>query len=94
MAVVRKWAARRAHPSARILRWDADTTAHKGAHEAILATFVAGEADVLVGTQMIAKGLDLPRVTLVGIVSADTGLHSRRCRSILQCGSPLHRPRW
>ncbi len=68
-------AAQRAHPSARILRWDADTTARKGAHEAILAAFIAGEADILVGTQMIAKGLDLPRVTLVGIVSADTGLH-------------------
>ncbi|MBK8540817.1 MAG: primosomal protein N' [Ardenticatenia bacterium] len=77
-------AARRAHPSARILRWDADTTAHKGAHEAILATFVAGEADVLVGTQMIAKGLDLPRVTLVGIVSADTGLHFPDFRSAEQ----------
>ncbi len=61
-------------PALRVLRWDADTTARKGSHEAILAAFIAGEAEVLVGTQMIAKGLDLPRVTLVGIVSADTGL--------------------
>lgn len=77
-------AVRRAHPTARILRWDADTTARKGAHEAILAAFIAGEADVLVGTQMIAKGLDLPRVTLVGIVSADTGLHFPDFRSVEQ----------
>jgi len=62
-------------PRARILRWDADTTGAKGSHEAILARFAAHEADVLVGTQMIAKGLDLPLVTLVGVVSADVGLY-------------------
>ncbi|MBP7964172.1 MAG: primosomal protein N', partial [Caldilineaceae bacterium] len=61
-------------PRARILRWDADTTGHKGSHEAIMTKFAAHEADILVGTQMIAKGLDLPMVTLVGAIAADTGL--------------------
>lgn len=73
--------AREAFPEARIIRWDADTTGKRGAHEAILARFVGGRADILVGTQMIAKGLDLPRVTLVGVVSADTGLHFPDFRS-------------
>lgn len=59
---------------ARILRWDRDTTRAKGAHEAILSQFLAGDANVLIGTQMIAKGLDIPRVTLVGVVLADTSL--------------------
>ena len=68
-------------PEARLLRWDADTTGRKGAHEAILARFVSGGADILIGTQMIAKGLDLPRVTLVGVISADTGLHFPDFRS-------------
>ena len=61
-------------PTARTLRWDRDVTGAKGAHDAILARFVAHEADILIGTQMIAKGLDLPLVTLVGIVAADMGL--------------------
>lgn len=61
-------------PRARALRWDADSARHKGAHEAILKQFIAGEANVLIGTQMVAKGLDLPLVTLVGVVSADVGL--------------------
>lgn len=61
-------------PQARVLRWDADTTERKGSHEAIMAAFVAHEADILIGTQMIAKGLDLPLVTLVGVVAADIGL--------------------
>ena len=74
-------AARERFPEARLLRWDADTTGRKGAHEAILARFVSGGADILIGTQMIAKGLDLPRVTLVGVVSADTGLHFPDFRS-------------
>ena len=60
---------------ARTLRWDWETTRQKDAHEIILSHFVAGRADVLVGTQMLAKGLDLPRVTLVGIVLAEVGLH-------------------
>lgn len=62
-------------PSARALRWDRDTTTSKGAHEVILQKFSEHQADVLIGTQMIAKGLDLPLVTLVGVVSADTSLH-------------------
>jgi len=65
----------RLFPRARVLRMDADTTARKGAHGRILAAFAAGEADILVGTQMVAKGLDLPGVTLVGVVSADQSLH-------------------
>ncbi len=62
-------------PSARVLRWDWETTRQKDAHEIILSHFVAHRADVLVGTQMLAKGLDLPLVTLVGIVLADVGLN-------------------
>lgn len=61
-------------PKARTLRWDRDVTGAKGSHDAILAKFVAHEADILIGTQMIAKGLDLPLVTLVGVVAADIGL--------------------
>ncbi len=59
---------------ARVLRWDRDTAHERGAHEAIWTRFAAGEADVLVGTQMIVKGLDLPRVTLVGVMLAETAL--------------------
>lgn len=59
---------------ARVLRWDRDTAQGRGAHEAIWTRFASGEADVLVGTQMIVKGLDLPRVTLVGIMLAETAL--------------------
>ncbi len=62
-------------PSARPLRWDWETTRQKDSHEIILGHFVAHRADVLVGTQMLAKGLDLPLVTLVGIVLADVGLN-------------------
>ena len=61
-------------PHARVLRWDADTTTRKGSHEAILQRFASQEANVLIGTQMIAKGLDLPLVTLVGVIAADVGL--------------------
>ncbi len=63
-----------AFPSARTLRWDRDVTGAKGAHDAILKRFTEREADILIGTQMIAKGLDLPQVTLVGVIAADTGL--------------------
>jgi primosomal protein N' (replication factor Y) len=65
----------RLFPRARVLRWDRDVTGGKDAHEIILQTFARHEADILVGTQMIAKGLDFPLVTLVGVISADTGLH-------------------
>ena len=61
-------------PAARCLRWDYETTRQKGAHEVILGHFAAQRADILIGTQMIAKGLDLPLVTLVGVVLADVGL--------------------
>lgn len=61
-------------PEARVLRMDVDTTRNKGGHEKILAAFGAHEADILLGTQMIAKGLDFPDVTLVGVINADTGL--------------------
>ncbi|MBK8935945.1 MAG: primosomal protein N' [Chloroflexi bacterium] len=61
-------------PAARITRWDRDTTAGRDAHEQLLAGFINQEADILVGTQMIAKGLDLPLVTLVGVISADVSL--------------------
>ncbi|MCC7352888.1 MAG: primosomal protein N' [Anaerolineae bacterium] len=62
-------------PQARTLRWDRDVTGPRGMHEAILDRFIRREADVLIGTQMLAKGLDLPLVTLVGVVAADTALY-------------------
>ena len=65
---------KRLHPSARVARMDRDTVRRKGALAALLTRFRDGEIDVLVGTQMIAKGHDFPRVTLVGVVSADVGL--------------------
>ncbi|MBC7249071.1 MAG: primosomal protein N' [Anaerolineae bacterium] len=68
-------------PRARTLRWDRDTTTERGSHEAFLQSFVTHQADVLVGTQMIAKGLDLPLVTLVGVVAADTALYLPDFRS-------------
>ncbi|HWQ05011.1 MAG TPA: primosomal protein N' [Longilinea sp.] len=61
-------------PSARTLRWDAETTRQKGSHEILLSHFSRHQADILIGTQMLAKGLDLPLVTLVGVVLADVGL--------------------
>ncbi len=62
-------------PTARLLRWDSDVTRGKHSHDEILSKFRAHQADILIGTQMIAKGLDLPLVTLVGVVSADTALN-------------------
>lgn len=62
-------------PDASVGRMDADTTSKKGAHQKILDRFRTGKIDILIGTQMIAKGLDFPNVTLVGIVSADSTLH-------------------
>jgi len=61
-------------PEAIVARMDADTMAERGAHERVLGSFRKKHIDVLIGTQMIAKGLDFPDVTLVGVVSADTGL--------------------
>ncbi len=63
-------------PGARILRMDADTTSKKGAHEEILQAFSEGEADILIGTQMIVKGHDFPNVTLVGVMAADLSLYA------------------
>jgi primosomal protein N' (replication factor Y) len=62
-------------PSARTLRWDAETTRKKDAHGRILAQFSEHQADILIGTQMLAKGLDLPLVTLVGVILAEVGLN-------------------
>jgi primosomal protein N' (replication factor Y) len=66
---------RRRFSAARPLRLDSDVTGAKGAHGRILEEFASGRSNVLVGTQMVAKGLDFPEVTLVGIISADTGLN-------------------
>ncbi|MFU8796635.1 MAG: primosomal protein N' [Dehalococcoidia bacterium] len=68
-------------PEARLLRWDRDAITRRHAHEELLADFRDHNADVLIGTQMIAKGLDLPEVTLAGIISADTGLNFPDFRS-------------
>ncbi len=62
-------------PSARVARMDRDTTAKKGAHTQILREFREGDVDILIGTQMVAKGLDFPNVTLVGVISADTSIN-------------------
>ena len=62
-------------PKARVSRMDADTTGGKGSHERLLGDFRSGRIDILIGTQMIAKGLDFPNVTLVGVVYADLSLH-------------------
>jgi len=68
-------------PQARIIRMDMDTTSTKGAHQRILRAFGEGKYDILLGTQMIAKGLDFPRVTFVGVIAADTSLHLPDYRS-------------
>ncbi|WP_318615556.1 primosomal protein N' [Sporosarcina sp. YIM B06819] len=62
-------------PEARVIRMDVDTTSQKGSHERLLRQFSEGQADILLGTQMIAKGLDFPNITLVGVLAADTTLH-------------------
>ena len=62
-------------PAARLARMDVDTTSGKWSHQEILGRVERGEVDILLGTQMIAKGLDFPKVTLVGVVNADVGLH-------------------
>ncbi len=67
---------RQMFPQARILRMDLDTTSRKGGHETILSAFARGDADILIGTQMIVKGHDFSRVTLVGILAADTSLYA------------------
>ena len=62
-------------PTARLVRWDQDVARSHAIHTAIMGRFARGEADVLVGTQMVARGLDIPKVTVVGIISADTALN-------------------
>ena len=71
----------RLFPGIRVLRMDADTTRQKGSFEKILASFAEGEADVLLGTQMIVKGHDFPNVTLVGVLAADLSLNDSDYRS-------------
>lgn len=66
----------REFPDAKVLRMDADTTKNKGGHEKIVEAFAKGEAQVLIGTQMIVKGHDFPKVTLVGIIAADLSLYA------------------
>jgi len=68
-------------PEARLLRWDRDVITRRYAHEELLKNFRDHRADVLIGTQMIAKGLDLPQVTLAGVINADTGLNFPDFRS-------------
>lgn len=68
-------------PEAKVIRMDVDTTSRKGSHEKLLDQFQDGHADILLGTQMIAKGLDFPNITLVGVLSADTMLHLPDFRS-------------
>lgn len=69
------------YPTARIVRMDADTTTKKGSHEKIIADFKAEKYDILLGTQMISKGLDFPKVTCVGVISADASLNIPDFRS-------------
>ncbi|RKU15149.1 primosomal protein N' [Candidatus Poribacteria bacterium] len=66
---------RKAFPQARVKRFDADSTTRKNAHQQILGTFEQQEIDILIGTQMVSKGLDFPNVTLVGVIAADTSLN-------------------
>ncbi len=72
---------KKAYPSARILRMDTDTTSGKRAHEEILSSFRNGEADILIGTQMVTKGHDFPKVSLVGVILADALLYLNDYRS-------------
>lgn len=68
-------------PNKKVIRMDFDTTSKKGSHEKIIKSFESGEYDILLGTQMIAKGLDFPNVTLVGVINADTSLNIPDFRS-------------
>ncbi len=69
-------------PDAKILRMDTDTTSGKNSHEKLLESFSAGEYDIMIGTQMVAKGLNFPNVTLVGVVSVDQQLYNDDFRSL------------
>ena len=72
---------RRLFPDARVLRWDQDAVRRAGGSQGLLRQVERGETDVVVGTQMVSKGFDLPRVTAIGVVNADTGLHLPDFRS-------------
>lgn len=74
-------AVKKLFPQARVLRMDADTTRRKESYDEILSAFLGGEADILVGTQMIVKGHDFPKVTLVGILAADLSLNANDYRA-------------
>ncbi len=74
-------------PEAKVLRMDYDTTSGKGGHELVLDRFKRGEADILLGTQMVTKGLDFPDVTLVGVLAADTALNVDDFRAGEKCFS-------
>lgn len=76
-------------PSAKILRMDLDTTSRKGGHQTILDSFKNGEADILLGTQMVTKGLDFPDVTLIGVLAADSTLNIDDFRSSERCFSVI-----
>ena len=85
--------ARSMFPGARVLRWDSDTSRAKGAHEEFVRALESREVDIVVGTQMLAKGLDLPEMTVVGVIDADIGLnlpdyaaHERAFQLISQVG--------
>lgn len=69
-------------PQAKILRMDTDTTSGKNSHEKLLESFASGEYDIMIGTQMVAKGLNFPNVTLVGVVSVDQQLYNDDFRSL------------
>jgi primosomal protein N' (replication factor Y) len=68
-------------PTIRVVRMDMDTTRKKGSHAALFKAFESGQGDLLLGTQMVVKGFDLPRITLVGVLSADTSIHFPDLRS-------------
>lgn len=72
-------------PSARVLRMDADTTSNKFSHDRLFNAFRKHEYDILIGTQMVAKGLDFPDVTLVGVVNADNSLYDENYNSSERC---------
>jgi primosomal protein N' (replication factor Y) len=72
---------RRLYPAARVLRWDQDAVRRAGGSDRLLRQVERGEADFVVGTQMVSKGFDLPRITAIGVVNADTGLHLPDFRS-------------
>ena len=68
-------------PNAKVLRMDVDTTSRKGMHKKMINSFKNHEYDILLGTQIVAKGLDFPLVTLVGVINADTSLNIPDFRS-------------